>query len=53
MAIEASRSRKIEDIYHAAMLDPHTASELSIDDIRSLCDELIEAHGDMMSMYHK
>lgn len=52
MAIEASRSRKIEDIYRAAMLDPHTAAELSISDIRSLCDELIEAHGDLMNMYH-
>ena len=52
MAIEAARSRKIEDIYRAAMLDPHTASELSIDDIRSLCDELIEAHGELMGMYH-
>ena len=52
MAIEASRSRKIEDIYRAAMLDPHTAAELSIADIRSLCDELIEAHGDLMNIYH-
>ena len=53
MAIEAAKSRNIEDIYRAAMLDPHTAAELSIDDIRSLCDELIEAHGELMSMYHK
>lgn len=30
------------------MLDPHTASELSMDDIISLCDELIEAHGDWL-----
>lgn len=33
------------------MLDPHTAAELSIDDIRSMVDELIEAHGDYMAMY--
>lgn len=26
------------------MLDPHTAAELSIDDIISMCDKLIEAH---------
>lgn len=51
MAIEAGRSKKREDIYRAAMLDPHTAAELSIDDIRKLCDELIEAHGEMMAMY--
>lgn len=30
----------------AAMLDPHTAAELSIDDIVALCEELIEAHCD-------
>jgi len=53
MTIEAARTRKIENIYQAAMLDPHTAAELSIDDIVSMCDELIEAHGDYMSMYHK
>ena len=52
MAIEAARSRKTEMIYQAAMLDPHTAAELSIDDIRRLCDELIQAHGELMSMYH-
>ena len=53
MAIEAAKSRNIEAIYRAAMIAPHTAAELSIDDIRSLCDELIEAHGELMSMYHK
>ena len=51
LAIEAARTRKREDIYHAAMLDPHTAAELSIDDIVKMCDELIDAHGDYMKMY--
>ncbi len=51
MTIEAARTRKREDIYMAAMLDPHTAAELSIDDIRKMCDELIEAHGDYMKDY--
>ncbi len=53
MTIEAARTRKIENIYQAAMLDPHTAAELSIDDIISMCDEMIEAHGDYMAMYGK
>jgi alpha-galactosidase len=53
MTIEAARTRKIENIYQAAMLDPHTAAELSIDDIVSMCDEMIEAHGDYMAMYGK
>ena len=51
LTIEAARTRKREHIYQAAMLDPHTAAELSIDDIRSMCDELIEAHGSYMAMY--
>ena len=48
---EAARTRCKEDIYRAAMLDPHTAAELSIDDIIAMCDELIEAHGPYMAMY--
>ena len=44
LTIEAAVKRDREAIYHAAMLDPHTAAELSIDDIRALCDDLIEAH---------
>ncbi len=51
LAIEAALTLKKEHIYHAAMLDPHTAAELSVDDITAMCDELIEAHGDMLPKY--
>ncbi len=51
LTIEAVLSRKKEHIYHAAMLDPHTAGELSLDDIVKLCDALIEAHGSMLPEY--
>ena len=44
LTIEAAVTGKREHLYQAAMLDPHTAAELSIDDIISMCDELIEAH---------
>lgn len=44
LTIEAAVTGKKEHIYQAAMLDPHTGAELSIDDIISMCDELIEAH---------
>lgn len=44
LTIEAAVTKKREHIYHAAMIDPHTAAELSIDDIISMCDELIAAH---------
>lgn len=51
ITIEAAKTRNREQIYQAAMLDPHTAAQLSIDDIVKMCDELIEAHGDYMAMY--
>ena len=44
LTIEAAATGKKEHIYQAAMLDPHTGTELSIDDIIAMCDELIEAH---------
>ena len=51
LTIEAARTRKKEYIYQAAMLDPHTAAELNIEDIVNMVDELIDAHGDYMAMY--
>ena len=52
LTIEAARTKKREDILRAVMLDPHTAAELSIDDMKKMVDELIEAHGPYMAMYH-
>jgi len=52
LAVEALATKKREHIYHAAMLDPHTAAELSLDEIWSLTDDLIEAHGDWMPEFH-
>lgn len=51
LTIEAAMTGKKEHIYHAAMLDPHTAAELSMDDIISMCDELIAAHEDWLPDY--
>ena len=51
LTIEAAATLKKEHIYQAAMLDPHTAAELSIDDIVKMCDELISAHGDWLPKY--
>ena len=44
LTIEAAVTGRREHVYQAAMLDPHTSAELSIDDIIKMCDELIEAH---------
>lgn len=51
LTIEAALTGKKEHIYHAAMLDPHTSAELSIDDIVKMCDELIDAHGKMLPRF--
>lgn len=48
MTVEAALSCKREHIYHAAMLDPHTAAELDLDQIWHLVDDLIEAHGEWL-----
>ena len=45
LTIEAVLERRRDRIYQAAMLDPHTAAELTLDQIRALCDDLIAAHG--------
>jgi alpha-galactosidase len=52
LTVEAALSRKREHIYHAAMLDPHTAAELDLDQIWHLVDDLIEAHGDQLPTYN-
>ena len=51
LTIEAAFNRKRETVYQAAMLDPHTAAELSIDDIKNMCDELFEAHKEYIGEY--
>jgi alpha-galactosidase len=51
LVVEAALTGKREHIYHAAMLDPHTAAELSLDQIWSLVDDLIAAHGNWLPAY--
>ena len=51
LTAEAALTKKREHIYHAAMLDPLTASHLSIDEIYALTDEMLEAHSDYLPEY--
>jgi alpha-galactosidase len=44
LTVEAALTGRREAIHQAAMLDPHTAAELSLDEIASLVDDLLEAH---------
>lgn len=49
---QAVATRQKDYVYQAAMLDPHTAAELSLDDIRAMCDDLFEAHTvEMLGVY--
>mgnify|MGYP000021253921 FL=1 len=52
LTIEAARTHKLEHVYQAAMLDPHTGSELDIDTIKKMVDELIAAHGTYLPKFH-
>ncbi len=51
LTIEAALTKDKQKIYQAALLDPHTAAELSIDDTIQLCDDLIDAHRDWLPEY--
>jgi alpha-galactosidase len=51
LTIEAAVTNKKEHIYQAAMLDPHTGSELDPDTIVKMVDELIDAHGSYLPAY--
>jgi alpha-galactosidase len=48
LTVEAALTGRRDAIKQAAMLDPHTAAELSLDEIAALVDDLLAAHGDMI-----
>ena len=51
LTVEAILERRRDHVHHAAMLDPHTAAELDLDQIWHLVDDLIEAHGEWLPEY--
>lgn len=53
LTIEAAMTQCKDYIYQAALLDPHTSAELTIDEIVMLCDELLEAHAQWLPKYRK
>jgi alpha-galactosidase len=48
LTVAALLTENREHIYHAAMLDPHTAAELDLEQIWNLVDDLLIAHGDWL-----
>jgi alpha-galactosidase len=53
LTVEAIVTGKKDYARHAAMLDPHTAAELSLSEISDLVDELLKAHGDWIPPMHR
>lgn len=51
LTIRAAKTKRKKDLYMATMMDPHTAAELSMDEIRRMCDEMLEAHRGWMPEY--
>ncbi len=52
LTIEAAVTKEKKYIYQAAMMDPHTSSELSLEDIFAMVDDLLEAEKDWLPEYH-
>ena len=52
MVLKAIETKEKKYIYMAAYLDLHTRDQLSLDEIKSLCDDLIEAHGEWLPKFH-
>ncbi len=46
LVVRALLEENVDHIYHAAYMDPHTAAELDLRQIRSLVSDLLAAHGD-------
>ena len=48
---QASLTLSKDDVYRAALLDPLTATNLTMDETVALCDDLIAPHGDWLPKY--
>jgi len=52
LTVHAAMTRRRDYVRQAALLDPHTAAELSPDQIWRLVDDLFNAHGSLLPAYH-
>jgi alpha-galactosidase len=48
LTVQAALEERRDLVYQAALTDPNTAATLTIEQIVSMVDELIEAHGDLL-----
>ncbi|PQM58078.1 MAG: alpha-glucosidase/alpha-galactosidase [Rhodobacteraceae bacterium] len=51
LVVDALLKKNRNSVYHAAMLDPHTAAELDLNEIRNMVDDLISEHGNWMPQW--
>ncbi len=52
LTVKAALTHERAAIYQAALLDPHTSAELTIEEIHAMVDALILAHGSWLPTYH-
>src|SRR4051794_22541487 len=48
LTVRAALEESRDHVYQAAMLDPNTAATLTLSEIEEMCDELIDAHGELL-----
>jgi alpha-galactosidase len=51
LTVDAALTGRRDRVYQAAMMDPHTGAELTVDEIVALCDDLFEAHADYLPQF--
>lgn len=51
LVVRALTEENVDHIYHAAMMDPHTAAELDLRQIRAMVGDLLAAHGDWLPAF--
>ncbi|CRF29069.1 alpha-galactosidase [Mycobacterium tuberculosis] len=53
LTVEAVLTGNVDYVYQAVMLDPHTSSVLSLDEIWDMTKELLDAHADLLPQFTK
>lgn len=53
LTVEAALTGNVDYVYQAVMMDPHTSSVLSLNEIWQMTKELIVAHGDLLPTFTK
>lgn len=52
LAVEAALTGKLEHVYHAVALDPLTSALLTLEQVKAMTNELLEAHAEWLGQFH-